>query len=398
MSTKISIVVPFKDVPLIYFKAHLESLAAQDCVDCEFIYVDDQSIDSSPNLVKEYVAKDSRFNYIRAQEWGNNGGSRELGYHQACGEYVWFIDADDQLIGSNVLSVVLDILAQQGSPDVLICKEEHHGQPNVAKRVITSTPEYRVLPAHADIIKAYQQGDRDVTANVSPHNKVFKRAFLQENRFSCAKQAVHADIIFVIIIALANHVVLVDDVYYQVIDTPGAIGKSPLGRATGCAQHFRLIEHTHGFYLLHKARFAPISTYVASWTLLRHCIHMRFALSWYIASRAEQRILIKRFYDLLLRLVPEYPKLQASEILLPPNLARQEQAILLQPILDAAYRGENVSPALEKCIRKLLLQTAHIWLNKRQHEYQSNTLRGRIYRLLPASWYVTLKKLLRGAV
>jgi glycosyltransferase involved in cell wall biosynthesis len=385
MSTKISIVVPFRNVPPKYFKAHLESLAAQDCVDCEFIYVDDQSTDTSPDLAKAFVTMDSRFKYILAPEWGSNGGSREVGYHHASGEYIWFIDADDQLIGSNVLSVVLKLVRENGFPDALLCEEEHHAYINAPKHSVVSTPITRLLSNHTSVLLAYQQGDAAVVGNSSPHNKVFKRSFLLENRFSCAKQAIQADIIFVITLALCHSIVVVNDTYYQVINMPTALGKSPYGRAEGCEQHFRLAEHTHAFYLDHKEAYEPIASFIQGYSVGRHLGSMRFMMSWQLQDAASRLELIARWYELLVRMLPHYPILSG-------------QSSQLQPILDVAYKAQPLTSELERTIESYFMHLITDFEASVVKRLKNRTLQERAFDTLPRPVYAWLKRLVKGTV
>lgn len=100
----ISIIIP------IYNKQNclhvsVESVLRQTNGDFELILIDDGSFDSSFELCKEYEKVDAR---IRAYSKSNGGVSsaRNLGIQIARGEYLTFLDADDEL-APNALELML---------------------------------------------------------------------------------------------------------------------------------------------------------------------------------------------------------------------------------------------------------------------------------------------------
>ena len=73
----------------------LEGLALQTYQNLEVLIVDDCSTDGTRKLVKQWVAKDSRFKLIEAPKNGGSYRARNLGLDQATGEFVTVHDADD---------------------------------------------------------------------------------------------------------------------------------------------------------------------------------------------------------------------------------------------------------------------------------------------------------------
>ena len=97
---KISVVIP------LYNKEHailntLNSVANQSIFDIEIVVVDDGSTDGSAAIVKEYAAQDSRIKYFLK----NNGGvssARNYGLSKVEGDWVIFLDADDEMLPNNI--------------------------------------------------------------------------------------------------------------------------------------------------------------------------------------------------------------------------------------------------------------------------------------------------------
>ena len=104
-SPTISVIIPT------YNRAHLvgraiRSVLAQTFQDIELIVVDDGSIDDTEAIVLDFP--DPRIHYLRHEI--NRGGSaaRNTGIRAACGEYVAFLDSDDEWL-SEKLELQLNI-------------------------------------------------------------------------------------------------------------------------------------------------------------------------------------------------------------------------------------------------------------------------------------------------
>ncbi len=93
---KISIILAVYNVEP-YLKRSLDSLMNQTMKDLEFICIDDCSTDNSLAVLKEYEAKDSRFKIIASDKNYGAAIARNKGLEVACGEYLGFIDPDDDI-------------------------------------------------------------------------------------------------------------------------------------------------------------------------------------------------------------------------------------------------------------------------------------------------------------
>lgn len=94
ISPKISVVMPVYNREQ-YLKESIESILNQTFTDFEFIIVDDQSTDSSWQIIQEYAAKDSRI--IAVKNNGKKGcySARNCGHRLAKGKYIAVMDSDD---------------------------------------------------------------------------------------------------------------------------------------------------------------------------------------------------------------------------------------------------------------------------------------------------------------
>ena len=89
----ISVIVPIYNVEN-YLRQCLDSVLGQTFKNFEVLLVNDGSSDSSGDICREYVEKDSRFHYFE-KENGGLSDARNYGIERAQGEYLTFIDSDD---------------------------------------------------------------------------------------------------------------------------------------------------------------------------------------------------------------------------------------------------------------------------------------------------------------
>jgi hypothetical protein len=78
-----------------YVRRCLESIRGQDYTDYEIIVVDDGSTDDGPAIARQYLREHDT---LTVQENAGPGAARNRGIEAARGEYVAFLDADDEWV------------------------------------------------------------------------------------------------------------------------------------------------------------------------------------------------------------------------------------------------------------------------------------------------------------
>lgn len=105
-NVKVSIIVPVYNADK-YLNKCLKSIVSQTYKNIEIIAINDGSQDSSLAILQESAQKDSRIKIINKSNEGLSFAHRD-GLSKASGEYVVFVDADDELT-HDAISVMLEI-------------------------------------------------------------------------------------------------------------------------------------------------------------------------------------------------------------------------------------------------------------------------------------------------
>ena len=187
MKKRISVIIPVYNKEN-YIRSCLDSVTASAFDGLEIICTDDGSTDSSLEILNEYKAKDSRIKVI-ALEHKCAAAARNAGLDAAEGEYIHFLDADDQLSETDAYERLYRAAAEY-SADICECLYTNidaatggiHSEPGYFRRKGTG-PYLPTMDTDAESL---------IRSHIIPWNKLIRRAFLLENgiRFeelSCAE-------------------------------------------------------------------------------------------------------------------------------------------------------------------------------------------------------------------
>lgn len=97
MTPSVSVIVPIFNAEKTLPRC-LDSLASQTFSNIEIICIDDGSVDRSAQICQEYARKDSRFIALSEENQGVSA-ARNNGLRHAKGDWLCFVDADDQMSG-----------------------------------------------------------------------------------------------------------------------------------------------------------------------------------------------------------------------------------------------------------------------------------------------------------
>ena len=96
----------------------LDSILGQTLADFELLVCDDGSSDGTPEVIRQYEARDHRVRGIQLQHQGV-AAARQAGIQAARGEYTIFVDADDWIEPETLEALVQK--GRQEKADIVIC-------------------------------------------------------------------------------------------------------------------------------------------------------------------------------------------------------------------------------------------------------------------------------------
>lgn len=174
----VSIIVPVYGTEA-YLPACIESLRSQSYPHIEIILVDDQSPDTCPEICDQYAQMDDRIVVIHQENKGVSG-ARNTGMRHATGEYIMFVDSDDELLPD-----ALHILLQ----DAL----EYRADVVSARATVVDKDGVSYPPHESDELSVWS-GDQPLLMSlngdqttISVWGKIFKRSFVDQFLFETGK-------------------------------------------------------------------------------------------------------------------------------------------------------------------------------------------------------------------
>lgn len=199
---KVSVIVPTYNEEK-HIRACLDSIIENDLKEIEIIVINDGSTDSTKEILEEYKNKYDIIKVIEKENEGQ-GSARNIGIDLAKGEFLTFVDADDE-IHNNMLSKMYEKL-QKEQADICVCDYFEINKDNkVVKKAIPQKTE--------DIKKDY------IVSIAGPCNKLIRTEILKKNSLYFPKTGIYEDIAMVPLIATyTNKIVYLEEpLYYYYI-------------------------------------------------------------------------------------------------------------------------------------------------------------------------------------
>lgn len=200
----ISVIVPVYKAEQ-YLSKCIDSILAQTYTLFELLLIDDGSPDKSGIICDEYAAKDTRIR-VYHKENGGVTSARKLGITSAVGEYVFFVDADDDLPAASLESCLSFVINKD--VDILVTAENRVVN-NKITNVITN-----VISGHVDN-RSYAVAMFRRECRVGPHARLIKRSlFNKVNAFDMPRELVmNEDLLMNMILGTcANNIYISNDI------------------------------------------------------------------------------------------------------------------------------------------------------------------------------------------
>jgi glycosyltransferase involved in cell wall biosynthesis len=150
--------------------------------------VDDGSPDKCPQICDEYAARDNRIITIH-KENGGLSNARNVGTSNATGDYIYYLDSDDELPLDSI-SILVNKLDEFPNSEVIM--GEFQSIPctsNICFPTETSITDY--IDDNNWIREHYYRFSKRMPSNAV--NKLIKKSFLTENNLYFKKGIIHED-------------------------------------------------------------------------------------------------------------------------------------------------------------------------------------------------------------
>lgn len=192
---KVSLIVPvYKVEP--YIERCLASIVAQTYPHIECILIDDASPDHSVELAKHYLKNQGKA-YTILHQPANKGlsAARNTGIDAASGDYLYFLDSDDEIAPNAIERLVT--LALQTQAEITVGQNVVAREDGTMKHIFPISAKTDIIESTAAILRALNTGAYPVmacdklisTSFLKTHDLYFEPGLLSEDElwsFQCA--------------------------------------------------------------------------------------------------------------------------------------------------------------------------------------------------------------------
>lgn len=198
----ISIIVPVYNAEK-YLENSIQSVLKQDFSDWELLLIDDGSVDSSPAICDTFVALDNRIKVIHKENQGVSV-ARNTGLANAKGEYIAFMDADDEMKVDMLSS--LYFYAEKYDADMVSCSSGYVVDGKIVREEF-GTNELKIYEQD-EALKSFLVGK---SFNIGVWTKLFKKSLINDVYFLEDKK-INEDKYFIFEALLRSQTIVLYDV------------------------------------------------------------------------------------------------------------------------------------------------------------------------------------------
>ncbi|MBQ0061391.1 MAG: glycosyltransferase [Bacteroidales bacterium] len=206
---KLSIIVPVYNSER-YLEACVASLYRQklDESDFEVILVNDGSTDGSHDIALRLQQQHANLQIINQVNQGLSA-ARNTGQEHAQGEYIWFVDSDDEI--TDCLHLLLAEIEKYKTLDILgvVINQKNKDKQHIEYQYKQpSLPHNEVITGASAVIQGFDPS--------SAYSLILRRAFLNEQNLRFMLGITHEDVEFTYrAMAVAQHVVFTHHIAYN---------------------------------------------------------------------------------------------------------------------------------------------------------------------------------------
>ncbi|MCL2566911.1 MAG: glycosyltransferase [Alphaproteobacteria bacterium] len=184
MSIKISCIIPLYNAEN-YIKRCLDSVLKQSISDFEVIIIDDGSKDNSLSIVEQYTVADNRIKLIQQSNQGVSI-ARNNGIREALGEYIFFLDADDDIMQDAFKDSYKKAVADSADILVFNYSKVYKNKYSLKKKKLKDSKIYSSVKEKKIVL----------SSGVTPWSKIYRREFLLQHNILFFPKIYYEDIPF----------------------------------------------------------------------------------------------------------------------------------------------------------------------------------------------------------
>jgi len=187
----ISIIIPTYNVEK-YIDDCISSLLMQELENIEIICVDDDSTDSTVDIIRHYERKDKRVKCFVMNEKNGSGGCRNYGLSKAKGKYIQYLDSDDFL---DLFALKeLYFIAEKKKTQILMYKTTCYTHEENTFQ-IEKYFEMKQMNKYLNKLFGIKDITKDVLFRITtvPWNKLYLKSFLVNLNIKFPKNLIHQD-------------------------------------------------------------------------------------------------------------------------------------------------------------------------------------------------------------
>lgn len=236
----ISIIIPVYNAEL-YLRRCLDSVLDQTYTNWEAICVDDGSKDQSGVILSEYAEKDARIKVI-AQQNGGAAKARNTGLREAKGEYIFFLDSDDELV-LNCLELMSKQVELHPGVEMVVGSHKINGRDankvyNYCNACFLDNNKWIRFNAFKD----------DNCFNIVPWNRLINLEFLKRESIWFKEGIIHEDDHWAFYIyKKLNTLAVLDEITYHYYVTPNSVMSTNTSKKRGETLFLILCDWVNSF-------------------------------------------------------------------------------------------------------------------------------------------------------
>ncbi|WP_321437519.1 glycosyltransferase family 2 protein [uncultured Bacteroides sp.] len=220
---KVTIAIPVYNVAP-YIERALLSAFNQSFDSIEFLLIDDKGKDNSMDIVKKIIAMHPRGKDVRIIEHPENigtGATRNSGIDFAQGEYIFFMDSDDE-ITPNCIETLYTKIKENPVDFVAASFDRIDCKGNISYGF---NCEDLLIKGELELAQRYysERTNKKELVYICTCNKLYNLSFLKKNRIRCIPHHLNEDLLFSFqVILKAESCRLLPEITYHYYTIPGS--------------------------------------------------------------------------------------------------------------------------------------------------------------------------------